>query len=963
MSTPPAPAPTSPSKQPLVEAEESSQEDGNSSGGFETPDEYQPSPPRHRRRLDEEDPEYDPSAENDVESPAHSPRRQCRITIVEEEVTVSAPQPSTTTASTSKSKRKRGERSQNQIPTVCLVVEEVSPRGKPILPLGISARFRNVCGAVARDQLQTWITTNDWKKVPDSTKESMWAALQACFRFPEGKSKEDAKKFAMITLGTAFKNFRHTLHKDYVKKGLSPKSKFGKIPDAMWEEFKKMKNTAEAKALSQQMTEKAQKAAENPHHLGAGGYDGMIPHWRREEEERKKAGLPDPFERIEERAKYWCLARRPRNRGGKVGFENPATAEIYERLAKIVEDRKQDRFQPDREKDQLTAAIGTPKHSGRVRGVSSSLSWKQAFANDPGYKKRDRYKKDLEEKLRAIAKEEFSQVLASQQRSLVPNVAQANQDLTLVQSGLIAPSSVGSTTQHRYPVDDIQVDTPCTLVVPYGRKQNKFQEVTTGMAVTGHVFPRSPAPEYAWVQVVKVMDSACELDITTNDGTEVLGDAINQYVQWHRQDIILQGRPSQELQPRPEANIEHAALSPVPEGNNPERNQTTAASTDGVDEFSAHDPTPSELLLLEANIEAEQSVLPSPQSSPPQITKKPAPQAPPNMPEIPRQITIYEKAPSADVDKFLGALKKMPSSSKNKEKEPVRREIYVMDLFSPGPWECSENYVHGKPFLPHVDLQLRPWELVKFHGWIMKAMKEGITTMTAMVPPSVFNNPIPHEIVIDFEDLHRLYRLQHMDINLITVFCMMQWLEEEKTHKTRSCKRTTKSCKDQEAKAEIKEELHKKERHKVSVYIAKVMLKRVDKKYIFAPYGFDNHWIAILIMPKLGRAVVLDSADYDQKRYMEFIGILQNAYRLYVMKGGPHPQDRKDVMNIRYHFYMPTIPKTNCRLEQNDIDNICADIARFIQREICHVAGEYFDHGGVLALEEHKNLSNWTKDN
>jgi len=47
----------------LPEAEDSSEEDEYSSGGFLTPDEYQPSPPRHRRRLDEQDPEYDPSAE------------------------------------------------------------------------------------------------------------------------------------------------------------------------------------------------------------------------------------------------------------------------------------------------------------------------------------------------------------------------------------------------------------------------------------------------------------------------------------------------------------------------------------------------------------------------------------------------------------------------------------------------------------------------------------------------------------------------------------------------------------------------------------------------------------------------------------------------------------------------------------------------------------------------------------
>ena len=46
----------------MQEAEESSDNDGYSSGGFLTLDEYQPSPPRHHRCLEEEDPEYDPSA-------------------------------------------------------------------------------------------------------------------------------------------------------------------------------------------------------------------------------------------------------------------------------------------------------------------------------------------------------------------------------------------------------------------------------------------------------------------------------------------------------------------------------------------------------------------------------------------------------------------------------------------------------------------------------------------------------------------------------------------------------------------------------------------------------------------------------------------------------------------------------------------------------------------------------------
>ena len=59
---------------------------------------------------------------------------------------------------------------------------------------------------------------------------------------------------------------------------------------------------------------------------------------------------------------------------------------------------------------------------------------------------------------------------------------------------------------------------------------------------------------------------------------------------------------------------------------------------------------------------------------------------------------------------------------------------------------------------------------------------------------------------------------------------------------------------------------------------------------------------------------------------------------------------------------MPEIPVANNRLGDTEIDNIIADIERFIQREICHAAGDYFDHGGLLALDEHQNINNWTKD-
>jgi hypothetical protein len=101
-------------------------------------------------------------------------------------------------------------------------------------------------------------------------------------------------------------------------------------------------------------------------------------------------------------------------------------------------------------------------------------------------------------------------------------------------------------------VDDIVEDTPCKLVIPYGRKLDKFREVGTAMALTGRVFLNPPPPEYTWVHVVSVSDESCEIDIPNEDGIELLGDARNQYILWHRRDIILNASPSPCLQPSQE---------------------------------------------------------------------------------------------------------------------------------------------------------------------------------------------------------------------------------------------------------------------------------------------------------------------------------------------------------------------------------------------------------------------------
>jgi hypothetical protein len=56
---------------------------------------------------------------------------------------------------------------------------------------------------------------------------------------------------------------------------------------------------------------------------------------------------------------------------------------------------------------------------------------------------------------------------------------------------------------------------------------------------------------------------------------------------------------------------------------------------------------------------------------------------------------------------------------------------------------------------------------------------------------------------------------------------------------------------------------------------------------------------------------------------------------------------------------MPTIEESWGKLGDNQITNICADMARFILREICHENGEFFDKEGVLTLDDAERLRRW----
>ena len=82
---------------------------------------------------------------------------------------------------------------------------------------------------------------------------------------------------------------------------------------------------------------------------------------------------------------------------GDVVFKDQKLQEVAVKMKNIVTQQQAGTFVPDRDRDELTYALGKPEHSGRVREVSSKTNWKDGFKQDAHtYKKRDRYKEGID---------------------------------------------------------------------------------------------------------------------------------------------------------------------------------------------------------------------------------------------------------------------------------------------------------------------------------------------------------------------------------------------------------------------------------------------------------------------------------------------------------------------------------------------------------------------------------------
>ncbi|TVU13548.1 hypothetical protein EJB05_40608, partial [Eragrostis curvula] len=687
-------------------------------------------------------------------------------------------------------------RKRNKLSVGIHKVEKLDKDGSPIKPKGILANGRNDCGVFVREKGKiTWV---NWKKVDDNEKERLWKLMKDKYIFPD-EMLEAGKAATLKTMAKSLDEF---------------------------------------KALSKIFIAMNKKNVHH-HNLGPGGYKAKIPIWRRQEEEDRKAGRESKFSECTVRTRNWLFAR----------------------LKKLAQKAKKLK---GKEVDQeLTVALETAEHRGRTRGFSSTAR----CIVEPEIDNHTLAEESFEEFQRnffRFMKENpnYSQPMHVPEFILSTKSPQQTCSQTLPK----APSSVGSSSAdtQRYPVDDIMEATPCSLMVTMERKGKTRQfKVAEGTACPGCELHTMQMPkECARVFVGRVIDDKFlkeELDYRDEkEGIETLEDAVNNFVAWHRMDIMIHT-----------VSLTPVALSPA--------------------------PVPDSTALVVADVHVE--VVPR---SPPQQDVDMAHSPPPS----PTKDTEDEgtKTPHTPTPQ--------PSPTKDKENEgSIESRTKEKGTYD------AAGIVKGKALPPPFPKVIRthreeeeklPFDpaaiAIFFHGLgntvketpkvnevkvvqVKRTMKPGVPEGSwdyEQVPGKRIFNTNDFDMDVPFEDIHHIYCLRAIDATMIILWYIYGLLHPHLISQGH---------------------LTPKIDEKSPVYASRCMKEWEDREIILAPYNFDNHWICLLINHKKGRVWILDSLDYDQKRYNMFCKVIEKGYEHYVHNlQGKHNPKRPYKMGWRWKF-------------------------------------------------------------
>ena len=289
------------------------------------------------------------------------------------------------------------------------------------------------------------------------------------------------------------------------------------------------------------------------HRTGSGGYLRARPLWAKWENDLVAKGVVPETMNWPDRSRTWFFGvggtLDPET--GKCGWTDEQLAIPISKPKKYIKEALEGTFIPDRENDELTAALGNPERPGRTRGMPGSVPWKVGFPGAGGYKSRERKRKqelsvvqELNERVQRLEEQVLSQRAPDQQlvqgHEASPEATPPSQRRSSVASTELVQQP--NFTAPSYPVDAITESQSCQLVT-------KFHNLTLTAALGSVAPPRPdgtfhcrPIPHgYSFVHVDEVMEGfeELELDHPTGEGETKLRCALRSTCLWRKEHIKL----------------------------------------------------------------------------------------------------------------------------------------------------------------------------------------------------------------------------------------------------------------------------------------------------------------------------------------------------------------------------------------------------------------------------------------
>jgi hypothetical protein len=104
---------------------------------------------------------------------------------------------------------------------------------------------------------------------------------------------------------------------------------------------------------------------------------------------------------------------------GKLIHKKKGVVVVQEKAVQLTTKKRLGLFKYDRENDVLSGALSNAEHTGCICGIASQMPWKVGFPNDAwSYKKRDRYKRNLEDAIEEKMNSMFETKFRSYMQSL-----------------------------------------------------------------------------------------------------------------------------------------------------------------------------------------------------------------------------------------------------------------------------------------------------------------------------------------------------------------------------------------------------------------------------------------------------------------------------------------------------------------------------------------------------------------